>query len=119
MIHKKAAAVFLAASAVAAFAGTTGVLLEIAGVVAAVIVWRSESRAHERMLVGDYVERHSFPSDTVSDFVTTATASTSIGEARARMDAWRSGYLQCERAATARRSAAAKKAAATRRRTAP
>ena len=66
-----------------------------------------QRRRHEGELVRDYVERHSFPDDSVEDFVTDHGEVT-LGEARRRLDAWRSGYLAAERDARERRARAAK-----------
>jgi len=90
----------------------------LAGVVA---LWRKDDRkGHPEdyppkpgdVTIADYVESHSFPSDTVADFVTRETGTTTVEQAREHLDAWRSGYLAAERDAWRRRSEAARGAQA-------
>lgn len=78
---------------------------------------RVRKRHEQRFLIADFVERHSFPDDSVSSFVQRETGSVTLEQARARLEAWKSGYLQAERDAHERRSRAARRSAAMRSRT--
>lgn len=108
-------AILAASAIVAAFLGQSGIPVALGGLALALAVWMIVRSHSERMLLVDYVERHSFPSDTIEDFATAETATPTVGEARKRTEAWRSGYVDAELAAHRRRSEAATRAAATRR----
>lgn len=86
--------------------------------VGVVALWRKDDRKRHPedyppkpgdVTIAAYVESHSFPSDTVADFVTSETGRTISEQARERLDAWRSGYLAAERDARRRRREAARK----------
>lgn len=100
----------------AAFLGQAGVLLVLAGTAAAILMWRRERRRADRVLIADYVERHSFPSDSVADFVATESGQADLAHARQVLHSWRNGFLEAERRAHERRSYAARKAVESRRR---
>ncbi len=103
---------------VSAFLGLAGVdVLMVALVASGALAWRI-NRRERSMLIADYVERSSFPSDTVKDFVENESGTT-LEEARRRLESWRRGYAEAEHQARERRSAAARRAAATRRCTKP
>lgn len=99
----------------AAALGRSGIVVATVGLAVAGALSLARHRHQERLVLADYVERHSFPSDTVADFACSETGAATLREARERMDAWRSGYLAAERDARRRRSEAAKRAAMTRR----
>ena len=93
----------------AAFLGQAGVLVALAGTIAAVLVYLHGRRRADRLLLAEYVDRNSFPGDSIGEFIESEAAAVSLAEARARMDAWRRGYVQAERDARRRRSEAARR----------
>lgn len=102
--------------AVTAFLGQAGLPVAMAGLVVALAIYLLLRRRFDRMLLADYVERHSFPSDTVEEFAKSEAGELTLEQARQRQQAWRDGYVDAELRAKERRRAAARKAAETRRR---
>lgn len=101
---------------IGAFLGQAGVLVALAGMIVATIVWRRERARYDQMLLADYIETRAFPSDTIEEFAQSQTGAVTLDDARARMKAWRDGYLAAEWDQRVRRSNAGKRGAATRRR---
>lgn len=77
------------------------VLLLVTLLVVSLVALHRHRRARSRdetLTVADYVERHSYPSDTVADFVASEAGGASLADARRLLAAWKDGYLAGERA---------------------
>lgn len=101
-----------------AIPSTAGAATKLVGVTGGVALWhRHDNREHpdlwpgigEDVSLASYVERHSFPGDSVSDFVTSKAGSVSLEEARRIAEAFNAGQAPERFDAYMRRNEAARR----------
>lgn len=106
--------IVIVSAVVAAFLGPAGADVLLVGLIlGGLVAWRAHRRAL-RMSVIDWVERHSFPNDTIEDLATRELGRRSIAEVRELQEAWRQGMVDARWRERLRRSEAARRAAARR-----